>query len=69
MDGLWFLIAAVAVCLVVFWAVRNDRVGLTGETTGLFRMRRAQAAGEEPDGTRPPGRGWDQRAPEAHGRD
>ena len=69
MDGLWFLIAAVAVCLVVFWAVRNDKVGLTDETTGSFRMRRMQAAAEEPDVTRSPGPGRDQRAPETHGSD
>jgi len=41
MDGLFFLVACVAIGLVQLWVFRNDSAGPTERTTGLFAMRPA----------------------------
>ena len=48
MSGILFLIALIGIFVVVMWEITNDRVGLTGETRGLLRMRKERpAAGNE----------------------
>lgn len=39
MDGLYFALGNLTICLVLVWAMANDRAAPTGPTTGLLAMR------------------------------
>lgn len=49
MDGLYFALGNLTICLVLFWAMANDRAQPTGPTSGLLAMR-----DDEPNGKTAP---------------
>ena len=38
MQGLFYLLGNLAICVVILWALMNDHVTLTGPTSGLLAM-------------------------------
>lgn len=54
-DGLFFLVACVAIGLLVTWMRQNDRVGRNGRTTGFFAMPPGNAVDSAETGKRKPG--------------
>ncbi len=49
MDGVYFLLSIIAVGLVMWWTIKNDRAGPGDETHGLFAMRDATSQPEPKD--------------------
>lgn len=46
MSGILFLIEVSAFVLLCYWALRNDKIGLTEGGSGLFAMRDVSALAE-----------------------
>lgn len=38
MDGIYFALGNVAVCIIIYWAMVNDHAHLAGRTGGLLAM-------------------------------
>lgn len=55
MEGLALLLSIVAMGVIVFWFMRNDRVPPDGSTTGLLAMRNPRSAEND---KRPGRRNW-----------
>lgn len=44
MDGMYFALGNIAVCVTIYWAMVNDRAQLAGRTGGLLAMTDDDAA-------------------------